>query len=125
MSALDRVVQRAYTAGLLLARSAAVDAVPPGLVHDVTELLDSMVKDLRDVAEDLLPLAGRSRGGVDAAAVVDRLRGAADDLRLLAAESARNGGEPVHIGEAEHSVRRAVVVLHDDLMQPSLVVPQD
>jgi len=121
VDAVDEVIQRVFAAGLVLAGPAElVDGAVGEQIGLAIDLLDDLVRDLR-LAVVCEHRARTERSVIDARNIVARLRDLTSELRQLAAQHAGSGAEPIQLGEAEHSVRRAVVVLTDDLLGPAAV----
>jgi len=120
---LERVVQRIFTAGLLL--HSAVDNSAP--VHGVPPALDQLDRALNDIGSTVVSRNTRSTHGNDhqppdqLGAAIAHLSAAADLLHQLASAKTGNGDRTrwMATNDADHTVHRALLILQDLFRRPT------
>ncbi len=118
--AVDGLIRQVFDVGLILAgcRALASEPVAAQLI-DATHRLDDVIRALREVAfDEVWPTVDRADEPLGAGGpgeVLERLGNVADALHVLAEELAADGARAMQLGDAAHSVRRAWVMVRDDL----------
>ncbi len=118
--AIDSLIRQVFDVGLILASCRALAAEPVAAqLIDATHRLDDVIRALREMAFDgLWPAVDRGDeppGAGEPGEVLERLGNVADALHVLAEEHAADGARAMQLGDAAHSVRRAWVMVRDDL----------